>query len=222
MKKSIVLLGAGGHCRVVVDALRELKAYRIAAILGTKRDLGCSVMGIPVCGTDADLKKHYAKGARYCFIAVGSIGNPRVRQGLAASARAAGYEFPSLISPSAAVSRHASIGEGTYAGPASVINAGASVGRHCIINSGCVIEHDCVLGDFVHAAPNSAVGGGARIGEGAHIGIGSVVIQGMTIGAYSTIGAGSVVTRDIAGKVIAFGNPCRVRGRNGEKNLHHS
>ena len=96
--------------------------------------------------------------------------------------------------------------------PLAAINSQVLIGRHCIINTGAVVEHDSILEDYVHISPKAAVAGNVRIGEGSHIGIGAVVIPGITIGKWTTIGAGSVIIKDVPDYATVVGNPGRIVG----------
>lgn len=193
--EKIVLLGAGGHCRVIMDAIRSQAKFAVAGIIGR--------------GCDSEIKDYSRRGVKNCFIAVGSIGNPEPRIKLSRLAKEAGMRFPNIAHARALVSESAALGEGNYIAAAAIVNAGAEIGSHCIINTGAIVEHDCRVGDFAHIAPRAVIGGGVIVGKGAHIGMGAIVMQGIRIGAGALIGAGSVVVKDIAAKRVAFGNPCR-------------
>ena len=94
--------------------------------------------------------------------------------------------------------------------PQVVVNADVTIGKHCILNSGSIIEHDCVLSDYVHISPNASLAGNVSVGEGTQIGIGASVIQGITIGKWVTIGAGAVIIEDVPDFAVVVGNPGRV------------
>jgi sugar O-acyltransferase (sialic acid O-acetyltransferase NeuD family) len=211
MKPKLLLIGAGGHCKVILDLLLKSKKYGIAGIIDLKERIGDNVFGVPVVGTDLDLPKFFKKGVRYCFISLGSVGDSKLRTKLYGLARNAGFMFPNLIHPSAMISLRATLGDGNYIAPKVVINAGAQIGNNCILNTGVIIEHDCRLGNFVHIAPGSVLSGGVNIGNNCHIGIGSLIIQNLKIGEKTIIGAGSVITKNVRSGVIAYGNPCKER-----------
>jgi len=215
MKHKLLLIGAGGHCKVIIDLLMKSKEYDVGGIIDLKERIGDNISGVRVVGTDLDLLKFYKKGIKYCFISIGSVGESNLRAKLYGLARKTGFIFPTLVHPSALISSQAIIGYGNYIAPGAVINAGAQLGNNCIINTGAIIEHDCKLGDFVHLSPGSVLSGGVKIGDYSHIGAGSIVIQGLIIGARVMVGAGSVVTKNIRSSVIAYGNPCKERKANG-------
>ena len=175
---------------------------------------GSKVLGIPVIGTDADLSRLFKAGIRNCFIAFGSIGNPRPRAAIYHKAKKSGFEFPNLIAPSALVSPYAILGHGNYIAPGAIINAGTRLGNNCIVNTGAIIEHDCTVGDFVHLSPGAILSGGVTVADRSHLGTGSVVIQSLKIGADAIVGAGSVVTGNVRKGMIAYGNPCKERKKN--------
>jgi sugar O-acyltransferase (sialic acid O-acetyltransferase NeuD family) len=214
MKKKILLIGAGGHGKVVLDALLAQKEYVVAGIIDVKKLVGTKVLGGEVIWTDADLPRLFKSGIKYCIIAVGSIGDPGLRVKLSETAKGVGFSFPNVISPKAVVSPHAVLGEGNYVAPGAIINAGTRIGNHCIINTGAIVEHDCVIHDFVHLSPGAVLSGGVAVGDQSHIGSGSVVVQYLKIGSKVMIGAGSVVTKDVPDGIKAFGNPCRERKAN--------
>lgn len=214
MKPKLLLIGAGGHCKVVLDTLIYNKEYEVSGIIDLKDSVGSRVFGVPVIGVDLDLPRLRRSGIKRCFIAVGSIGSPQPRIRLYNIAKKSGYIFPNLISPHAKVSCRAILGEGNYIAPGAIINAGAEIGNQCIINTGVIIEHDCKIGDFVHISPGSVLSGGVVVGCGSHVGTGSIIIHNVRIGAGTIIGAGSVVTKNISKDKIAYGNPCKERKKN--------
>lgn len=216
MKSKILLVGAGGHCKVILDLLLSCKEYKIAGIIDLRERLKDNILGIPVIGTDRDLSHFFKSGIKHCFISVGSIGDARVRVKLYSLAKKIGFMFPNLISPKALVSPRSSIGVGNYIAPGVIINAGAQIGNNCIINTGAIVEHDCRIGDFVHLSPGAVLGGGVSIGDYSHIGAGSTVIQDVKIAENTIVGAGSVVTKNIRKGIVAYGNPCKERKKNAQ------
>lgn len=214
MKHKLLLIGAGGHCKVILDLLLKSKEYDVVGIIDLKERIGDSVSGVPVVGIDLDLPKFFKKGIKHCFISVGSVGDSSLRVKLHGFARKVGFVFPNLIHTAALVSRQASLGNGNYIAPGVNINAGTRIGSNCIVNTDAIVEHDCIVGDFVHLSPGSILNGGVTVGDYSHLGAGSVVIQNLKIGANVIIGAGSVVTVNIRRNMVAYGNPCKERKKN--------
>jgi sugar O-acyltransferase (sialic acid O-acetyltransferase NeuD family) len=213
-KDKILLIGAGGHCKVVIDALLSSEEFVPAGIIDVKGKAGRDVLGVPVIGMDDDMPGLFRQGIRYAFITTGSVGDVRLRVRLCGLAVKAGFLFPNVIASDAKVSAHAVLGSGNFIAPGVRVNAGARVGDHCILNTASVIEHDCVLGDFAHISPGAVLCGSVVIGVGAHIGAAGVVLQGLSVGADAVVGAGSVVTRDVPAKTVVYGNPCKERRSN--------
>ncbi|MDP2939777.1 MAG: acetyltransferase [Candidatus Omnitrophota bacterium] len=207
--KKIILLGGGGHCKVVIEAILSQKKFKIAGIIDKKKNIGKKILGFSIIGEDNDVEDYFKKGVKNCFIAVGSIGNTNLRINLFNLAKNFGFKFPNVIHPGALISKFAKVGEGNYIAPGVIINAGVIIRNNCIINTATTIDHDCQIGDFVHIAPGVTISGGVKVGQSTHIGTGSSVIQSIKIGKNTIIGAGSMVTNDIDNNIIAYGNPCR-------------
>jgi len=212
--EKIILIGGGGHCKVVIDAILSSSQYEIEGILDANQMKGEKVLDFPVIGTGDELEHFYNRGIKLCLITVGSLGNPDVRMNLFHKAQKVGFKFPNIIHPSSIISRFSKIGEGNYIAPGVIINAGVIIGNHCIINTGAIIDHDCKIGDFVHIAPGVSISGGVEIGNNSHIGIGTSIRQYLKIGENTIIGAGSVVVKDIPDNIVAFGNPCKEMRKN--------
>jgi sugar O-acyltransferase (sialic acid O-acetyltransferase NeuD family) len=207
----VLVYGAGGHGRVVADALLGSDQYELAGFLDDDQNLYDSiVMGLRVMGGEDWLR--HEKTESKALVALG-IGDNVVRQKLAERCKSWGVEIITAVHPSATVSRSANVRQGTVVMAGAVINPGAEIGRGVIVNTGAVVEHDVVIGDYAHVSPNSAMGGAARLGALSHLGIGAAVLPGVGIGSRSVIGAGAVVTVEIPNDVIAVGVPASVRRR---------
>lgn len=217
--RKILLLGAGGHCKSVLDSLLNLGCYQSIGLVdnklqripgeGENLNLNPLCMGSSVVGTDADLERLQAEGYTDAFVTVGSIGNVALRKKLYVLLKQKGFSVPNIIDNSAVVSPYAALGEGIYIGKNAVVNADAIIGNCAILNTATVIEHECIVMDFVHVAPGSILCGNITVEEGTHIGAKSVVKQGLNIGANTMIGMGSVVLNDIGSRTVAYGNPCK-------------
>jgi len=208
-KKKIVLIGGGGHCKVVISILKKLDNYEIAGIVDNYKT-DSFISGIKIIGTDDDLKDIYKNGIHNALITVGSTKDNAKRYRLFNMAREIGYKFPVIISPEAIVDESVKIDEGTVIMPGSIINIDSSIGKNSIINTGSIIEHDCKIGNHCHITPGVHISGAANIGELSFLGIGATIIQGIKIGKNVTIGAGSVAIKDIPDNVITVGNPAKI------------
>ncbi len=201
----LLIAGAGGHGKVVADAAARRGNCSSIAFLDDRFPDLMSVGDWPVVGRLADLPGFSGR-----FDAcVPAFGEPRLRLRILDEARAAGFELPVLVHPSATLARRVRVGEGTVVLAGAVVNIDASVGRGCIINSGAVVEHDCILGEGVHVCPGACIAGEVRIGRCSWIGIGASVIQRVTIGNCVTVGAGAVCVRDVPNERTVMGVPAR-------------
>lgn len=215
-EKKIILIGAGGHSRSVIDSIKGKNEYDIAGILDVAEKVGTILDGVEVIGTDEDMKAYFNKGIKYAFLSLGSIGDTSLRRKLYQKMTDCGFILPNIIDPSAVVAGSAKLAQGIFIGKNAVINAGTLIGEGCIVNTGAIVEHDCRVGDFVHLATGSILCGNVRVGQDTHIGAGATVIQGIDIGENVLIGAGSVVVSNIQDGMIAFGSPCRKQGEKTE------
>jgi sugar O-acyltransferase (sialic acid O-acetyltransferase NeuD family) len=196
-QSSILLLGAGGHARACIDVLELQALFRIAGLLGLAPQVGSSVLGYPVLGTDADLPRLRHEHA-HALIAVGQIKTPEPRIRLFELARTHDFTLPVIVSPRAHVSRHAAVAAGTIVMHGAVVNAGAVVGRNCILNSLSLVEHDAVIDDHCHIATAAAVNSGVHVAAGSFVGSNACVRQGTRIGERCVIGMGQRVLKDCA------------------------
>lgn len=209
MREKTVVLGAGGHAKVVLDIMRQRRMC-ICGLTDSCAAEGENCLGYPILGTDDKLPLLLKEGVVNAAVGIGHVGDPTARNSVYAYAKGLGFRFPNLFHPSAVISVSCKMQEGIVVAPKAVINADAAVGNICIINTSAVVEHDAFLEDGVHIAPGAVVLGGAFIGENTFVGAGSVVLQGIRIGKNCVIGAGSVVLQDIEDDCVAAGTPARV------------
>lgn len=207
--KKLLLLGGGGHCKSVLDVLKETKYYSEISIIDSEDRVGSRVLNCEIIGTDDDLELYFENGYGDAFVTLGSMGNYSRREELHKKLKDIGFFIPNVISKNAIVSDYVDMGEGNFIGKGAIVNAGSRIVDQVIINTAAIIEHDCCIDSFVHIAPNSTLSGNVKIKKGTHIGTGAVVIQNRTIGSDTIIGAGSVVVSNISGSSIAYGNPCK-------------
>ena len=209
MPNSIILVGGGGHCKVVIDILKENNNYNEILISDLKENLGTEILGIRIEYTDDQLEELYKKGFRNAFVSMGKVKIDDHRKKLFDKIKNIGFNIPIIISNSANVSKYSEIGEGTLVGRNTTIKACSKIGKNCIINSGSIIGHDCVIEDNVHIASGAILLGGTYIGNNSFVGAGSIIIQNINISEDTLIGAGAVVVKDIIEPGVYVGNPAR-------------
>ncbi|MDR7857541.1 acetyltransferase [Tissierella sp.] len=207
--EDIILIGGGGHCKSIIDTIKDLNKFNIIGILDVSKKVGTYINGIKIIGTDEMLGKYFDEGIRAAHITLGSIGDPKHRKRLWKYASHIGFKFPQIVDKNAILGSNVDIGEGVFIGKGCIINIDSQIGNHSIINSGVIIEHDCRIGSFCHIAPGAALSGGVIIGDNTHIGTNATVIQNVNIGMNTLIGAGSVVVNNIGPNMKAYGNPCK-------------
>lgn len=193
----MILFGASGHAKVILDIL-ILNGVKVKAVLDDNPNCN-SLYGVNVLKNDS-LDFNFEK-------AIISVGNNTIRKKISEKYN---FTYTNAIHPSAAISPLASLGTGNVVMANASINPSASIGNHCIINTGSIVEHDCVLSDFVHISPNAALAGNVFVGEGTQIGIGAAVIQGIKIGKWVKVGAGAVIIKDIPDYAVVVGNPGKI------------
>lgn len=208
--EKIILVGAGGHAKTIVDTIEHLGKYEISGFMMPGDVGGELYRGYRVIGYDEEMDRIYASGIHNAVIAIGFMGKSVLRNKMYEKLKTAGFYLPAIIDPSAVVAKDAKIGEGAYIGRRVVINADAYVGKACIINTGAIIEHECMVGDFSHVAVASVLCGQVTIGENTFVGANATVLQGCKIGNNCIVGAGSVVTKDINMSSISMGVPARI------------
>jgi sugar O-acyltransferase (sialic acid O-acetyltransferase NeuD family) len=203
VKPKIVIIGGGGHARVVADIIAAL-AFEATGYVCPEGPY--DIPGLTRLGDDTVLASLRARGTTHAVVAVG---DNALRKEIYRTALALTFAFPALVHPSAIVSSRVTIGDGTVVMPGAIINTGTIVGTGAIINTGASIDHDCRIGGFVHIAPGCHLAGTVTVEEGAFLGVGTSVIPQRHIGEWSIVGAGAAIVRDIEPRHVATGVPAR-------------
>jgi sugar O-acyltransferase (sialic acid O-acetyltransferase NeuD family) len=196
--RRIVVLGAGGHARVLIDLVRE--GYRDRVIVGTVDDdpsAEADCLGVPLLGASDQLPKLRADGIEEALLGVGAVTNNSLRAQLYRKLLEAGFHVPTLIHPRAAVEPSARMLPGCQIFAGAIVGSNVALGENVIVNSGTVVSHDCVIGSHAHITPGAILAGGVSVGEASVIGMGVTVYLGVRIGANVTIGNGVHVFRDV-------------------------
>jgi len=208
-REKIFVFGAGGHAKVVIDAVEREGCHKIAWICDdTVYKHGTQVMTYEIVhGREALLARKAETGA-----GVVAIGDNRDRMKIASWLVQRGYCLVAVVHPAAVVGRDVEIGEGTVVMAGCVINSGARVGRNVIVNTGATIDHDCKIADGVHIGPGSHLCGHVVVGSATMIGAGTTIVPSVRVGAFALIGAGSTVLVDVPDRARARGSPCHPIG----------
>lgn len=210
---SMVVLGAGGHARVLRELIEEAGGHLDGYVSPTAEP---GLPGLAWLGDDEALSA-LDPAAVSLVNGIGSVDVPVRRKNAYVAAVARGFRFPSLVDSAASVRRSAVLGDGVQVLPGAVVGSGVVIHEDVILNSGVVVEHNSVIGAHSHLSPGVTVAGGVTIGECVHVGIGATVVQGVTIGSDSIVGAGAVVIRDVPPGSIAVGVPAVTRQRASEE-----
>lgn len=202
MMSSLLIIGGGGHARVLADAALAMRRWEPIAFVDDRPEVSI-LLTLARVGASADLER---LARDYAAAAVG-IGDARARLEFLDRCRDLGFALPQIVHPSAVVSPFASLGDGTVVFAQAAVNAGAVLQRGCIVNTGATVDHDCEVGEGVHVCPGTHLAGGVVVGPRAWIGIGASVKQGIRIGSDATVGAGAAVVSNVEARTTVVGVP---------------
>lgn len=198
--KSVFLYGASGHAKVIIDSLTA-SGFEVKGLFDDNPNVK-ELLGYKVFGS---YNSEILQNSKLII----SIGLNNIRKKVEEKLPL-DIKYGKAIHPTAIISEHTTVCDGSVVMQGAIIQSSASVGRHCIINTAASVDHDCLLEDFVHISPNATLCGNVFIGEGSQVGAGAVVIPGIRVGKWSLVAAGSVVMRDVPDNVLVMGNPARV------------
>lgn len=208
MSLPVILLGSGGHAKVVAEIL-QLNSARIIGCTSPETPSAEGIFKyIPYLGVD-QIIAHYSPNEIMLVNGIGNVGGNKRRQELFELHTALGYTFVTVIHPSAIVSPFAQLDQGVQILAGAIIQAGSHIGSNTVINTRSSVDHDCHIGAHVHISPGVTLSGGVQVDDEVHVGAGATIIQNIKIGRGSIIGAGAVVIRDIPSYVTAVGVPAR-------------
>lgn len=203
--KNIIVIGDGGHSKIVQHLIKQLKNYQLIEIWDDKFQTDEYIDSVRYRPLTKNLDEKRTDAL--FFIAIGhNAAREKIVHALAKNQNT----FTSLIHPTAIVESPNQIGVGSLIMARAIVQLNAHVGNHVIVNSGAIIEHDTELSDFSHIGPGSVLTGGCKIGQGTLVGANSTFIPLVTVGENAKIGAGSVVTKDIPAASVAAGVPAKI------------
>lgn len=205
----IILLGAGGHAKVVLDLLHALD-HRILGVCDPElADRSISEWrGLPVLGNDEMIEQHQSDSIALAN-GVGSLPDNHLRRRLHKRFIGKGYRFITLVHPSAILGSGVKLGESVQIMAGAIIQADTHLGNDVILNTAARVDHESVIGDHVHVAPGAVLSGNVKVADGCHIGPGAVVIQGIKLGQGAVVGAGTTVLSDLPAHYQLTGQPPR-------------
>lgn len=199
----VIVLGGGGHASVLVDILRQQGREILAVVSPDDLSARKVFEGIQHLKKDEDVLLYGVEDVRLVN-GIGALPGNQVRNKVGKYFSDLGYQFETVVSSCAFISPYAQLGEGVQVLHGAIVQAGATIGPHSIINSKALVEHDCQIGRDNHIAPGTVLCGQVVTRQQVYIGAGATVIQNLTIGKYSTVGAGATVVRDIAEYCIVY------------------
>jgi sugar O-acyltransferase (sialic acid O-acetyltransferase NeuD family) len=208
VNEPVIILGAGGHAKVLVEALRRQSVAILGATDADPGKYGQSLSGVPILGSDDVVAQHMTSAIRLVN-GMGSVRSVERRKALFLQYKNRGNAFATVVHPSAVVASDAILAEGAQVMAGAVLQPGCRIGANTIVNTRVVVDHDCEVGEHVHLAPGVVLSGGVVVGSETHIGSGATVIQGVRIGTGCLIAAGAVVVRNVPDGARVMGIPAR-------------
>lgn len=211
-RSPVIILGAGGHAKVVLAAL-VCAGYEVLGLTDSdSAKHGATILDVPVLGPDEAILNYGVTDVQLAN-GIGSIGKSDARRRVFEKFTGLGFRFTVLVHPSAVVAADSVLGDGAQVMAGAVIQPGCRIGRNAIINTGATVDHDADIGEHVHVSPGATVCGNVIIRPLAHVGAGATVIQNIIVGAGAVVAAGAVVVENVPPAAVVAGIPARVTHR---------
>lgn len=208
MNLPVIIIGGGGHARVLIDALL-LQSFEIIGFTDPNQQMVTrKIQNIPYLGDDNKIDQ-YSPAKIQLVNGIGSIGTTKLRKQVYENFKDKGYSFASVWHPSAIISTDVKMDEGVQIMAGAIIQAGCHIGRNTLINTKASVDHECLIAAHVHIAPGAVLSGGVEIEESVHIGTGAILIQRVHVFHHSIVGAGSVVIKDVPANCTVYGVPAK-------------
>lgn len=205
--QSIVVIGGGGHAKVLISTLL-LSSQKVIGFTEKKGNKVLHLMGIPCLGNDEVVCQYHPKKI-LLVNGLGSVGDVDQRYRIYKKFKELGYFFNNVIHSSSILAPSVSMQEGVQIMAGAIIQVDSQIGVNTVINTRASVDHDCVIGNHVHIGPGVTLSGSVQVGHYTHIGTGATVIQGVKIGEKCVVGAGAVVIKDIPDGAKVVGIPAR-------------
>jgi sugar O-acyltransferase (sialic acid O-acetyltransferase NeuD family) len=211
MKKPVIVLGAGGHAKILIDIINLSDEYFLEAVVGREDEPLDFIMGQPILKGDKHLKDYLSEGVTLLTIGIGGYSDNSRRTEVYRMCKSMGFEIINLIHPSAVVAKSVKLGDGLVIFAGAVINPEVTIGSNVIIATSATIDHETTIEDHVLVSAGVTVGAGNTLKEGALLALGSKVISRVVIGRNSLVAAGAVVVKNVPDNTAVFGVPARSR-----------
>lgn len=211
MTKPLIMLGSGGHAAVLADIIQQLN-YTLVAVASPLKGQHPLFSSLQHLDSDDDILRYSTDEVRLVN-GLGCLPGQNLRHHLFNRFTLLKYQFESIVSPHAILSKNSTINAGAQILMAAVVQSGSVIESGTIINSGAIVEHDCHIGTNCHIAPGATICGGVKIGEYSHIATGANIIQGVSIGKNCIVSAGTTVTKNMPDNTIAYGYRCKIEIR---------
>ncbi len=207
----IVIFGASGHARVVLDIIKRMDQYEVIGIIDGS-DCGSreSIFNHRILGCDEDLPRIIDDFGVDCGIIAVGDNYRRCMIHRKIIGMCPGFKLGTAVHPGASMAEDVTVGEGSVVMAGAVINSGCRIGRSCILNTNCSLDHDSEMEDFSSFAPGVTAGGNVTIATCSAISIGAIIKHGVRVGEHAVVGAGAIVMRDVPSFTVSYGQPCRV------------
>lgn len=206
--KKILVVGGGGHAKVLMDCISSMGEFDIMGIIDPKLPKGSEFCGFPVLGGDELLEDWDEEDVR-CALGVGMVEAGSSRKTLFEKIQKQGFLFPALVHRSVLKTPTVSLSAGVQIMAGARLQPDSKILENTIVNTGVIIEHDCFIGSHSHIAPGAVLGGNVTVGECSHIGLGAKIIPGIEIGNHVTVGAGAVVVDSVPDGLTVVGIPAK-------------
>ncbi|QUG86557.1 acetyltransferase [Bacillus nitratireducens] len=203
MKKTLLIIGASGHGKVIADIALKMNKWQSIAFLDDNENVKSS-MGIEIIDKSTSISRYISD---YEFFV--GIGNNAIREKIQRQLEVEGASIPVLIHPSAVIGEQVYVEAGTVVMAGAVINCCTKIGKGCIINTASTIDHDNVIEDYVHISPGAHLAGTVKVGRGTWLGVGSIVSNNINVTSKCKIGAGAVIIGDITENGTYVGIPAK-------------
>lgn len=209
--KDLIIVGAGGYAKSVLDSVDHMN-FKMIGYIDDIKTKGTNHQGYPILGNTIDCVKD---PEQYVYFV--AIGNNAKRMAWFNKLKERGLSLINVIDKSALVSTAATIGEGCFIGKLAILNHGSSVGDNCVINTRALVEHGCCIKNHVNLSTNSTLNGDVICEDGSFIGSGTVINGQLTIGKWALVGSGAVVIKDVKEHTVVVGVPAKEINSNNHK-----